>query len=268
MELDDRITIATPEGIELELQLAGLGSRFIAGAVDLIIQLTVTLALVLLTGDVFAGGNLNAVALILGAFAIWFLYPIVFEVLNRGRTPGKLFNHLRVVRQSGAPVDLPASALRNLVRILDGPLLSYLPTIVSIVVTARNQRPGDIAAGTLVIREAPRPKVTARAARPAPAPAPPTPAPPSLAPPSLAPPRATAADGVLPAWDVTAITTAELAAVRRFLERRETFDSEAREQLASRLAGGLSTKVAGAPSPIEDKERFLQTIVELKARGR
>lgn len=258
MQLDDRITIATPEGIELELQLAGLGSRFIAGTVDLIIQLLLTLALVLLTGDVFGGGSLNAVALILGAFVIWFLYPIAFEVLNRGRTPGKMLSHLRVVRQNGAPVDLPASALRNLVRLVDGPLLSYLPTIVSIVVTTRNQRPGDLAAGTLVIREAPKPKGVA----------PRSPAPPSPGPPPPAAPSIAVADTVLPAWDVTAITPADLGAVRRFLDRREAFDPAAREQLASRLAGGLAAKVAGAPLPIDDEEGFLQTIVELKARRR
>ncbi len=154
MELDDRVTIATPEGIELQLQLAGLGSRFIAGLTDLIIQIVLLVALALVTGAFSGGEGLNATVYVIGAFLILFFYPIVFEMLTRGRTPGKRLTHLRVVRDTGAPDDLPASAIRSVMRIIDGPLLLYLPTVISILVTARNQRPGDLAAGTLVIREA------------------------------------------------------------------------------------------------------------------
>ena len=85
------------------------------------------------------------------------MYPIAFELLARGRTPGKRLTHLRVVRERGDAVDLPSSVIRNLVRLLDGQTLLWKqPTIISILATGnRNQRPGDIAGGTLVIRDAP-----------------------------------------------------------------------------------------------------------------
>lgn len=240
MDLDDRITISTPEGIELALTLAGLGSRFIAGAVDLIIQVVLIGILAVVAGAI--AGLLPAVVIVLG-FAIWFFYPILFEVLAAGRTPGKRWTHLRVMRDSGAPVDLQASAIRNLVRLLDGPLLLYLPTMISIVVTARNQRPGDLAAGTVVIRET---SVRAPARRPPPA-----------APSSVAPPAAA------PGWDVSAVTPQEVAAVRRFLERRDSLDMPARRALARRLAEGLSEKVSGASPGLED-EQFLEQLTRQK----
>jgi uncharacterized RDD family membrane protein YckC len=234
VDLDDRIMISTPEGIELALTLAGLGSRFIAGAADLIIQGVVIGILALLTAG--ATGFIPAVTIVL-AFVVWFLYPILFEVLAAGRTPGKRWTHLRVVRESGAPVDLAASAIRNLMRLLDGPLLLYLPTIISIVVTERNQRPGDLAAGTVVIRESPG----------------------ALAPSS----RAAAAESSGPGWDVSAITPEEVATVRRFLERRESLDPAARQALARRLATGLAPKVSGSPPGLSD-EAFLEQLTHRK----
>lgn len=240
MDLEDRITIATPEGVELQLQLAGLGSRFIAGVTDLIIQALMLVVLALSTGALSGGNQLNATAYVIGTFAIVFFYPIAFELLARGRTPGKRLTHLRVLRDSGAPIDLPASAIRNLLRILDGPALLCLPTVISIVATARNQRPGDLAAGTLVIRE------------------------------STAPRRAPVGvtEQELPSdWDVSAVSAQELAAVRRFLERRDTLERGARAELAGRLASGLGAKVAGAQLR-GDPERFLEQLAQIKSRRR
>lgn len=244
MELDDRITIATPEGVQLDVQLAGLASRFIAGIADLIIQVLLVVVLVLVTGAVSGGGGLDLAAFAIGVFLVWFGYPIAFEVLARGRTPGKRFTHLRVVRESGGAVDLPASAIRNFVRLVDGPTLFYLPTVISILVTRRNQRPGDLAAGTLVVREEPRSRVTATAS--------------------------VSVANVIdswPSWDVTAVTDADIATVRRFLGRRDTLDGSARAELARRLAEGLSAKVAGAPRD-GSPERFLETLVEAKSGRR
>ncbi|HWF33823.1 MAG TPA: RDD family protein [Solirubrobacteraceae bacterium] len=238
VELEDLITIRTPEGVELRLALAGLGSRFIAGTADLALQAVLTLILVLLTGALGrANGFLEAIFFV-GLFVIWLLYPILFEVLAGGRTPGKRWTHLRVVLDDGAPVDLPASAIRNLMRLLDGPPLSYLPTLIGIAVTAHNQRPGDLAAGTLVIRE----RASAGASSPG---------------------LGADVPGAR-AWDVSAVTTEELAVVRRFLERRDSLDRAARRQLALRLSQGLRSKVGGAPADL-DAERFLEELASIKA---
>jgi len=245
VELEDQITIRTPEGIELRLSLAGLGSRFIAGTADLIVQALLTVILALLTGGLGASSGFLEAIFLIGVFVIWLLYPILFEVLARGRTPGKRWTHLCVVRDDGAPVDLPASAIRNVMRVLDGPVLSYLPTLIGIAVTAHNQRPGDLAAGTLVIRD--RPAGRARAA----------PEREGAVPPAFEP----------AGWDVSAITAEELAVVRRFLERRHDLDRTARAQLAFRLSQGLRTKVAGAPAAL-GAEPFLEQLASIKARGR
>jgi len=241
MELEDRVTIATPEGLELEVQLAGLGSRFIAGLIDLIIQVLLVVILLVVTGVFSGGGRLDELVAVIGVFLLLLIYPIAFEVLERGRTPGKRITHLRVVRDGGSAVDLQASAIRNFMRLIDGPTLLYLPTVIGIIATRRNQRPGDLAGGTLVVRE--EPLAPARSTQ--------TPAAPPLA----------SWEG----WDVSAVTDADIAAVRQFLARRDSLDPRARSDLARRLADGLAVKVGGAPQA-GSAERFLETLVAAKSR--
>lgn len=240
MDLDDHVTIATPEGVELALVLAGLGSRFIAGSIDAVIQLFSILILYLLTVALTGAHGLLAAVFVVLSFGILLFYNTVFELLAAGRTPGKSLSHLRVVRSSGVPVDLAASAIRNLARLLDGPLLLYLPTVISIALSPRNQRPGDMAAGTIVIREQ------------------------RLTRPGVIPERP---PGEPARWDVSALSAQELAAVRRFLERRETLDRGARHELALRLASGLRSKVSGAPERLE-AERFLEALAATKTERR
>ena len=87
--LDDRVTIATPEGIELELVLAGVGSRFAASLLDVAIQLGAIFALAVVLGPL--GNNGFAVAVFLVAvFLVLFAYDIALETWNRGRSIGKL----------------------------------------------------------------------------------------------------------------------------------------------------------------------------------
>jgi uncharacterized RDD family membrane protein YckC len=243
MELEDHITVAVPEGGELSLQLAGLGSRFIAGATDLIIQLLVVVVLVLVTGAVSGGGQLDLVVLVIGLFLVWFVYPIAFEVLARGRTPGKRLSHLRVVRENGDAVDLSASTIRNLVRVVAGLTFFYVPTTISILATKKNQRPGDLAAGTLVIRDTPASNTKNQLA--------------------VAPASDSATD-ITRDWDLSGVTADEIATVRAFLARRQTLDRQARTALATRLANGLAAKIPGA-SREGSAEEFLQTLVDAKS---
>ncbi len=239
MELEDRIIISTPEGIELRLALAGAGSRFIAAAVDLSLQVVLVLLTVLAASELI-GGGLGVAVIAVASFGAFYLYDILFEVLAAGRTPGKRLTHLRVVREQGSPVDLPASAVRNLLRLIDLLPAAYLVGLLSILVSERNQRLGDLAAGTLVIRDAvPASTTTTRA---------------SLSP---APPQSED-------WDVSAVSEEELAAVRRFLQRRDGLDTRARLELAHRLERGLRAKVAGAPASAEP-ESFLEALAQAKA---
>ena len=243
MTYEDRLSIPTPEGVELELVLAGLGSRLVASVVDYLIKGAVLIALWIIgatVGGENAGGFLVAL-LIVASFLVWFGYDVAFETLASGRTPGKRATGLRVVRLGGEPVGFLASAVRNLLRLVDGLPGIYAVGAACILFSRRNQRLGDLAAGTLVVRER-------RATLPA-APAP--------------VPDFAVADRYA-TWDVSAITSFELVTVRRFLERRGQLDPAARGRLAWELAERLRPKVAGAPPDLHP-EQFLEALAEAKA---
>ena len=96
---DDRLAIATPEGVEVELTLADIGSRFIAGGIDFTIQLAVIISLALILRP---AGDAGAAVFTSAMFALIFFYDVLFEVLGGGRTPGKRWTGLRVVRSRRA----------------------------------------------------------------------------------------------------------------------------------------------------------------------
>lgn len=247
MFYEDRISVATPEGVTLEVTLAGVGSRFVAGVIDQVLRWSLLLALVVLSAvleedfssEGFSGGG--TVAIIVAIFFVQFGYDVLFETLASGRTPGKRWTGLRVVKKGGTPVGFMASALRNILRIVDSLPGFYLVGILSVMFTANNQRLGDLAAGTIVVRE--RRQSTALPSSPAaPGPAP--------------------ADSAL--YDVSAVSAEELATVRRFLDRRATLTPEARDRLARDMATRLGPKVVGPPRQWEP-EAFLEYLVAAKA---
>ncbi|MEA2220131.1 MAG: hypothetical protein QOJ35_2757 [Solirubrobacteraceae bacterium] len=243
MQYEDRITIPTPEGVSLELTLAGLGSRAIAGAVDRVLKALLVICLLVLLIAVLGLDGAFVVLPVAGLAML--LYDVGFETLAAGRTPGKRMSGLRVVRTSGRPVDLTASMIRNAMRLVDGLALSYVPTVVSILVTRRNQRPGDLAADTVVIRDRRGvDREQAAAARPAPA----------------GDPFGTGAR-----WDVSAVATEDVATVRAFLERRSSLAADARARLAAQLDGALRPLVGGADE--RDPERFLEILYDAKRAG-
>lgn len=234
MEYEDRLTITTPEGVDVSLTLANIGSRFMATLLDLLIQGGIGLVGALLATAALDGGVRDLV-LYVGLFLLLFGYDVLFEVTRRGQTPGKRAAGLRVLRASGAPVTFVTSAIRNVLRIVDILPIFYAVAMVSIFFTRRHQRLGDIAAGTIVVRERPTEPV---------APAPLT------------------GERVY-GWDTSAVTPAELALVRSFLDRRHGLETGARAQIASDLAARLRPKVAGAP-PLPP-EPFLEALASARA---
>ncbi len=241
MRYEDRFTISTPEGVELEMTLAGLGSRFIAASIDAAIQL-IPSAIVLIWALAAMGGRPIAIAIAtLFLFLITFGYDVLFETLASGRTPGKRAGGIRVVRLGGGPVTFTTSAVRNLLRLVDALPFGYAAGIISILVSPRNQRLGDMAAGTLVVRERhgdARPSWAVQT--------------------TWAPPDAAAAT-----WDVSAVTGDELVALRRFLDRRYELPPDARAHLAWELAERLRPKIAGVP-PNVHPEYFVEQVVAVK----
>ncbi len=229
--------------MSLELTLAGLGSRAIAGTIDLVLKALLLVCLLVLVIAVlgFGGAEIIVPAVALGMLG----YDVAFETLAGGRTPGKRWSGLRVVRSSGRPVDVTASVIRNAMRLIDGLALSYLPTIVSILVTQRNQRLGDLAADTVVIRD--RREVDGVVHR--------------------APPPAPAGDpfGTGPRWDVSAVSAEDTATIRAFLDRRSALEAPARTRLAAQLDSALRPLVAGVDE--RDPERFLEILYDAKRTG-
>ena len=163
--LRQQFGIETPEHVALHLDLAGLGSRAAAGIVDTAIaSLGLLLLFWLLTLVGLTGGGPSGtlagwlVALVIFVFAFAFLaYFVLLEALNAGRTVGKQMLGIRVVMDTGHPVTPTAAVVRGLFRLLDCyfPLLPFLPALGMIFLHRRNQRLGDIVAGTIVVRDNP-----------------------------------------------------------------------------------------------------------------
>jgi uncharacterized RDD family membrane protein YckC len=238
VRFEDRLTIATPEGVEVELTLAGVGSRFIAAGIDFVIQSVLAGILAII---VRPGAGLAVALYTVGVFVIVFLYDVLFEVLGGGRTPGKTWNDLRVVRSGGRPITLVRSAIRNVLRLVDVLPVFYAVGMTVIFGTKRNQRIGDLVAGTYVVRE----RFGDRGAR--------------------QPRSAPDVDpGPAAAWDLGAVSAADTAAVRAFLDRRRDLAPDRRAAIAGELARRLRPHVAGAPEQIDD-ERFLELLAAAKA---
>ncbi len=162
--LEQRVEVETPEQVALSFTIAGLGSRAAAALVDGAICLALYSALLLLAtfisksvggGAVGTADNAFAVTLLLlGQFAIMWGYYVLWEGLRDGQTPGKKRFGLRVVRDGGYAVDFPASAARNLLRVLDmQPGVLFGVGLVSAALSSRSRRLGDHVAGTIVVRE-------------------------------------------------------------------------------------------------------------------
>jgi uncharacterized RDD family membrane protein YckC len=253
MQGPDEVRIETPEQIELALEPAGLGSRFVAYVVDALVWIGLLIGLAILA--VLAAALLGLTPsgewtsnLLLGllgvvVYLILLGYDIVFELRWNGQTPGKRFAGIRVLREGGAPIDFRSSCLRNLLRPVDSLPLAYLLGALLVLVTSRRQRLGDMAAGTIVIRE-----------------------------------RALAAPADLDkviarlATDEFAFTPEHVAAcspgdrhiLRSYFLRCESLDDRARHKLARRLARLFCAKTGYEPDwPLRDPdlcENFLASL--------
>ncbi len=169
--MERTVDVATGESVAFSYELAGLGSRFFAVAIDLTIQIAVLVAalLVLLwigasqSGSAaasahaapvskFAAAVLEGIG-IFGVFMLFFGYFIFFEWRFAGRTPGKRLLGIRVVRDGGFPLDFTSAVVRNVVRVVETALGFYLVSAIVTLLSPENRRLGDMAAGTLVVRD-------------------------------------------------------------------------------------------------------------------
>lgn len=163
MQWTDEVRIETPEQIEVSLEVAGIGSRFVAQVLDWLIKWSILFVVAVLAS--IAGGMLGVVldnktisyllaALVIALFyAFQLAFDIYFEVRHNGQTPGKKIAGIRVLREGGAPLDFRSACVRNLLGLADFLPVFYLFGGFLILLSSRSQRLGDMAAGTIVIRE-------------------------------------------------------------------------------------------------------------------
>jgi uncharacterized RDD family membrane protein YckC len=250
--MDDRYIIDTPENIEFAYDVAGIGSRFLAAIFDtlLIVVLQVALGVVVymvylaIEGSDGVQSVLLAVWAVLSFLFLWGYY-IVFELIWNGQSPGKRIIGLRVVRTGGRPITFVGSAIRNLVRVIDFLPGFYGLGVVVMFIDGRSRRLGDLAAGTLVVKEQQAITLDSLTARGDGVP-PPLPHLPGEQPPAPTLPN------------VHLLTTQEFELVQEFLQRRATLGRESRARLGVQLAQGLRSRL-GLPSS-GDPELFLEHV--------
>jgi uncharacterized RDD family membrane protein YckC len=173
IETEETLIIETPERVPLAFGLASIGNRFLAVAIDHFIQyfsiFVVAWLVISLSGFNVYNADSKAselfqempkwtlAILIVVVFLIFAGYFIVFEWLWNGQTPGKRLLKLRVIREDGRPITFWEVLARNLLRIFDAVPGFVIPVysvgLITIFLSGRDQRIGDVFAGTVVVRE-------------------------------------------------------------------------------------------------------------------
>src|SRR5882672_9989636 len=164
LDLRQHHGIETPEHVDVQFELAGVGSRLAAGLLDLLLLFLGLLALWIGGGTIIGSMSsapgmarswLSAGMIILTFCFLWGYFTL-FEALNGGRTPGKQALGIRVVMDTGRSITPAAAVVRNLVRFIDCYFpVPFAPALISMFLHPSNKRPGDMAAGTIVVRDHP-----------------------------------------------------------------------------------------------------------------
>ncbi|MGA2727774.1 MAG: RDD family protein [Terracidiphilus sp.] len=157
----DQLNIDTPELVAIEMPLAGIGSRFIALLIDTLIWAAglIVLGLVLwaFKPALQAFSNLSyqwtVAVFTITIFLLNWGYFTLFEAFWHGRTPGKRVARIRVIQQSGRAIGIFESMARNFIRYVDQIPFFYAVGVIAVFATRQHQRLGDLAAGTLVVRD-------------------------------------------------------------------------------------------------------------------
>jgi uncharacterized RDD family membrane protein YckC len=232
-------SVLTPERVNLEYDIAGIGSRGAAAIVDTLIQaiaLTV-LSIALLSAAAIMSSPLGlgaplgrgGTALLVGLFALVILvvtsgYFMFWEIMWSGQTPGKRLVGVRIIRENGYPLRPVDAVVRNLLRIVDWLPLFYGVGVMVMLLNGRARRLGDFASGTIAVRERAPLMPTAVVREPV----------------------------------GRALAPADATLVRDFLARRVGMHPRARADLAHRMATVLAQRYGLAVE--DDAEAFLESL--------
>jgi uncharacterized RDD family membrane protein YckC len=247
MSVPDKLTIETPEQIPLEFSLAGVGSRFLALAVDTLVQFIVALVLLvvsLLVSSAQAwvwpkGLTWTAAVVLFALFSLYYGYFAFFESIWNGQTPGKRHCRLRVIKDSGRPITVHDAISRNLLRIIDQLPGVYAVGIVSAVISRQNKRLGDYVAGTVVVHEKPFEEAE----------------------PGW---EETATDA--PLYNAGRLSVEEFQLIEAFLARRFQLDPAVRHQTARQIYERIAPKLEIRPEDNPGLEKVLEAVVRERRR--
>ena len=251
MTAREKLNIDTPEQVALEFSLATVGSRFLALAIDTIIQFAIG-AVLLLLGLVLVWMSSSIIAtaqpwvlagLVLGLFTIYYGYFATFEVVWNGQTPGKRIIGLRVMHVSGRPINGFEAILRNVLRIVDQMPGIYAIGIVSVFLTERSQRLGDLAAGTVVVHEAKVARESHEFAAPQPR------------------------QGPVTAHGAARLTPEEIAVIELFFRRQAQLDGYPRIRAAEQIASRVRQRL-GITTTSGNQEFLAEVLAEYHAQTR
>jgi uncharacterized RDD family membrane protein YckC len=240
----DKLTIETPELIPLEFPLAGVGSRFLAIALDSLIQLAAGVAVVIVGLLLVVPGHSShrknvwvASVGIIFFFLLQFGYFTFFESLWNGQTPGKRRFRLRVIKESGRPISVYDAVIRNLMRTVDSLPGFYGVGILSALMSSTNKRLGDYVAGTVVVHEEPlASKVQGEwASQPV---------------------------AVSTGYDVAQLTPEDFQLIDAFLTRREQLEPLVRKRMAGEVARRLSARLGIPTEGRQDAEPLLERLAQ------
>jgi len=240
----NRAGVVTPEGVLLSYRPAGLATRSIGRLVDISVQLLLvyvvfTVALAISFGAGLSGTILVVLGVFLG-FVLLFVYPVMFEVFGGGRTPGHRATGTRVICTDGGPVAFRHAAIRSLLFLVDGVGTSGFAGAVSVLVSHRGQRLGDLAAGTMVVR-LDAPKVWDNREHPIP----------------------TALAERAASFEARRLEQADVDLARTLVERGATLFPGAQLDLATRLATRLDDQLGGVMTSSDRPADFLVAIIGL-----
>lgn len=240
--------IVTPEAVLLEFAVAGLGSRSLGFLVDLGIRAALVWLVFLGTaaGGIVVDETVLVVVSIAAVFSALLVYPALFETVWNGRTPGKMAMGLRVVTVEGAPVRFRHAAIRSALGIVDFLVSAGTLAILSALATRQSQRLGDLAAGTIVIRER-QVRTDSRAV-------------------AFSPPPGW--EAYTAALDVSRLRADAYVLVRAFLLRVHELEPAARRERAASLAERVAATIDVPLHPGTDPEAFLVAVAAAhQARG-
>jgi uncharacterized RDD family membrane protein YckC len=246
MQSTDQLKIDTPEQIALELPLAGIGSRFLALAIDTVLQ--TVLYVVGGFALIFAGKSVvgldryfrwippsfGSALAILFVFCVYWGYFAFFEIIWSGQTPGKRYAGIRVIHSSGRAINTYEAIGRNLLRGVDGLPALYGVGIVCMMLNDQHRRVGDYVAGTVVVHDQ-------RAH-------------------DLRPDWNLKAVGSTSNPQVAQVTAEELALIETYLQRRDALDVNVRDNTAYQIASRVTAKTGLQREPSQSLDDFLEAV--------